>query len=95
MSGLISNPKSVPGQLEGADAIVLGTITNGMYFLANDPTVHNIVMTSISIRVLDMETGEIIMVYRDRILEHASIVVEDEIYAELGRRFAAVLTSGR
>jgi hypothetical protein len=91
INGFIDNPGFQPGKFAGADAAILGTITSSMYYMPDDPMLQGFESVSFRLRVIDLRTGAILMLYRDRRLVHGQNVDEDALLREFAKRFVEAL----
>ena len=87
MSGLTQTGSMKPGMLGGADTVLLGSMVEGMMYFPNDPMMPQYVR----IRMIDVETGEILLIYRDRQMRSGHLTDEQEIYITLANRFVDAL----
>lgn len=91
MGGLVEAPVVQGVNFEGADSMLLGTVTWGMYYMPNDPRVPSISMVGVHLRLIDIQTGKIILLYRDRQMMVRHFPDEAELYYRIARRFTAFL----
>ena len=91
MSGLTQTGDLKPGMLGGADTVLLGSMVEGMIFCPNDPMMPQIIRMYVRIRMIDVNTGEILLIYRDRQMRSGHLTDEQEIYITLANRFVQAL----
>lgn len=91
MSGLVDgqNSGALTG-LQGVDAIVLGTLANGMFYMPNNPGMPQFFTCGIRLRVIDVKTGKIILTLRDKIFESGWVDEEDILYLAAQRSVNAL-----
>ncbi|MBI5526891.1 MAG: hypothetical protein HY897_11205 [Deltaproteobacteria bacterium] len=92
MNGFIDNPNFQPGKLAGADTAILGTVTTSMYYMPNDPALLTMHVLSFRVRVIDLKTGAIILLYRDKQMSVGRTLEQEAIYRRLALRFVEALT---
>jgi hypothetical protein len=80
-----------PGMLGGADTVLLGSMVECMMFFPNDPMMPQVIRMYVRIRMIDVETGEILRIYRDRQMRSGHLTDEQEIYITLANRFVEAL----
>jgi len=95
MSGLVDAAIGEPSKFEGADGLLLGTITTALWYQPNDPSLPGMEMVALHLRLLDIRTGGIVLVYRDRRMVSGTFVDEDALLEELAKRFAQRLQAER
>lgn len=91
MTGLveIQNSDALTG-LQGVDAIILGTLANGMFYMPNNPAMPQFFTCGIRLRMIDVKTGRIIMTLRDKIFESGWVDEEDILYLTAQRSAKAL-----
>lgn len=95
MSGLVDAPTLTSGQLDGADAILLGTLTQGQLYSPRDPLIPSLLVFGLHVRLLDLRTGRILMVYRDRQMASGTFPDLDRLLDRLANRFTERLQAAR
>ena len=91
MNGFIDSPNFQPGKLAGADTAILGTVTSSMYFMPNNPMLQTMHIVSFRLRVIDLKTGNILMLYRDKHMTHGEFIDEEKVFREFAVRFVETL----
>jgi hypothetical protein len=91
MNGFIDNPNFQPGKLAGADTAILGTVTTSMYYMPNDPTLLTMHVLSFRVRVIDLRTGAIMMLYRDKQMTVGRTLEQEAIFRRFAVRFVEAL----
>lgn len=91
MNGFIDSPNFQPGKLAGADTAILGTVTSSMFYMPDSPMLSSFETVSFRLRVIDLRSGQILMLYHDRRMVYGQSPDEDRLLHDFAVRFVETL----